>query len=377
MAVIVGARYSWSDSDNVVRDVSNTINFLDPRDRVFLDLFGTLQTPCTETKHEWLEKTLRPMDGAVANDTSFNDVTDTMTFNVVAGQGLYLRVGDVLLVGSELVKITVVNVNAITVSRGWGTSTPAAHPANTPWHLVAPMVEQDAAVGGARTLTKTPLFNYTQFYEGDVIVTTTQQAIKKYTEQNDFDIQTADEIINAWQTYDRSLLVGRKVQPVAGTAGAMDGLLARITTNAYPKAGAGATEAMILQGMQDSYAAGGRVDKLVVPYFQKRTINTFLDSMRETTRTDTTAGAVVDSYTSDFGTVDVILSRTMSLLTPDTILGLQTSRLGFGPLTDHTLSSAEVPQVTRTKHTNQIIGQYTSEIRNENAHFVITGLATS
>lgn len=377
MAVVVGTRYSWTDTANVKRDISDTLNFLDPRERAILDLFGPLQNPCTETKHEWLEKTLRPMDGAVANDASFNDVTDPMTFNTAAGQGLYLRVGDILYVGSELVRVTVVNVDAITVSRGWGGSTPAAHPANTPWHNLGPMVEQDAALGAARTVTKTGLFNYTQFYEGAVKVTTTQQSIGKYTEQNDFDAQTVDEIKNAWQTFDRSCLVGRKVQPVAGTPGAMDGLLARITTNAYAKAGASLTEAMILTALGDSFMAGGRINKIVCGLAQKKAMNSFLDSMRLTTRTDRTAGAVVDTYSWDGGTVDIVLSRTMSLLANDAVLLLETDKLGFGPFVDHQLHQIELPQTTGTLRTNQILGQYTNEIRNENAHAKITGLATS
>lgn len=377
MAVITGPRYSWTDTANVAIDMSDTINFLDPRDRAILGLFGPLQTPCTETKHQWLEKTLRPMDGTLAaSGTTIDDTSKTAPV-VLAGQGVYLRVGDIIQIESELLRITAVSTDTLTVTRAWGGSSAAGHADGTAWHLVAPMVEQDAAAGAARTVTKSGLFNYTQFYEGDVIVTTTQQAIKKYTEQNDLDIQTADEIINAWQTYDRSLLVGKKVQPVSGTPGAMDGLLARITTNVYPKAGAGLTETMILQGLQDSYDAGGRVNKLIVPRFQKRVINTFLDSMRETTRTDRTAGALVDTYESDFGTIDIVMSRTVSLLAPDKVIGVQTDKLGFGPLTDHALSSAELPQTTRTKKSNQIIGQYTSEIRNENAHFVISGLATS
>jgi hypothetical protein len=377
MAVLSGGRYTWSDTDNLVRDVSGTLNFLDPRDRVLLDLFGPLQKSVTSTKHEWLEKTLRPMDGTVANDSSFANTTDPVAFNVLAGQGKYLRIDDILLVGTEMVRVTGVSTDAITVTRGWASTTPASHAALTAWHLVAPMVEQDKAAGLARTLTRDPKYNYTQFYEADILETSTQREIQKYVDQNDFDIESADEIKNAWQTYDRSLLVGKRVAPVSGTPGAMDGLLNVISTNTYAKAGATLTEAMFLKALQDSWDAGGRVNKVVTGRFQKGIMNTFLDGQRLTTRTDRTGGSTIQQYEWDGGTVDIVMSRTVSTVRPDVVLFLETARLGFGPFSGHALSIAPRETNTRTTIANQIIGQYTCEIHNENAHASITGLATS
>ncbi|MBI4899001.1 MAG: DUF5309 family protein [Actinobacteria bacterium] len=188
------------------------------------------------------------------------------------------------------------------------------------------------------------------------------------------DAQLARSLKIAWINWERALLYGRKVAPSSGVASAMDGILVRITTNAYAKSGAYLTEDFVLQMLQDSWAAGGSIDTLALGAFQKRQANKFLDSQRMTTRTDRIAGSVIDTYTSDFGTCDIVLDRNMPT---DTVLGIEKSRIGFGPLTDHALRAAPVETSTGTKKAMQILGQYTSETRNENAHGKITGLATS
>jgi hypothetical protein len=103
-------------------------------------------------------------------------------------------------------------------------------------------------------------------------------------------------------------------------------------------------------------------------------MNKFLDSMRMTTRTDRIAGAVVDTYSSDFGTVNIVLDRNMPT---DTVLVIDAKRIGFGPLRDHALKVIDIPQTTGLVSTKQLYGQYTSETRQCKAHAKITGLSTS
>jgi len=82
----------------------------------------------------------------------------------------------------------------------------------------------------------------------------------------------------------------------------------------------------------------------------------------------------VDTYTSSFGTVDIVLDRNMPT---DTLLLIDKSKIGFGPFRDHSLSAAPVETSTRLRDAVQIISQYTSETRNEKAHAKLTGLAVS
>lgn len=379
MAVVTGARYGFTDASNVAIDMSDTLAMISPFDVPLLQLIGkdSLKTPCVAVKHEWLEDVLRPLDTAIATVGEFSGVGAVTTSTVTAGQGTYIRAGDILLIDSELMLVSSIatdTLNIVVGNRGYGGSTAAAHLTLATIKIVGNVNVQDAGQGASRSTTKTGLFNYTQLYEDTIVVTSTAQAIKKWVEQNEMSAQLMRALRIAWINWERTLLYGRKVASASTVASAMDGILVRLATNVYAKAGVTLTEEFVLQAMNDSWTQGGQIDTIVLNAFQKRQANKFLDSQRMTTRTDRVAGVIVDTYTSDFGTADIVLDRNMPT---DTVLLIQKDRIGFGPLTDHALSAAPVETSTRTKDAMQIIGQYTSETRNEAAHAKITGLATS
>jgi hypothetical protein len=380
MGLIEGTRYPWSDSANVALDMSDTLAMLEPSEVPILSLIGKDGLSAIALKHEWLEDALRPLDSTVVTIGELAGATDPADDVVITtGHGAYFRAGDIVRVsgaaGSELVRVAATPAaDTLNLVRGFGGSTILTHSGLPTLAIIGNVNVTDAAVGAARTTTKTAKANYCQLYEDAVTVTSTTQAIKRYVEQNDLDAQMTRAIKAAWMQYERTLLHGRQVAPSAGVAGAMDGILVRLTTNAYAKAGAALTEPFVLQAMQDAWTAGGAIDTICVAAFQKRQLNTFLDSQRMTTRTDRIAGSVVDTYTSDFGTADIVLARQMPT---DTVLLLDRKRIKFGPLTGFALSAAPVAPTTRLVEVMQIVGQYTSETRNESAHAKITGLATS
>jgi hypothetical protein len=345
---------------------------------------GSLSKPCVAVKHEWLEDNLRSLDSAVATLGELNNATSALSTTVVtSGEGVKFRIHDIVevtsAVGVELIHLTsAMSTDTFVVAaggRGFGASgTGLAHSGLPTLRIIGNVNLQDAALGANRSTTKTPRFNYTQLFEAPVVVTTTLQAIEKYVEQDEMAAQIDRELRLAWMQWERSLISGKKVAPTASVAGAMGGILPEITTNAYAKSGAYLTEEFILTALNDCWTQGGQPTHIVSGAFQRRQMNKFLDSMRLTTRTDRVAGAVVDTYTSTFGTVDLLLDRNMPT---DTVLLIEKGRIGFGPLRDHALRVVDIAQTTGTKNTKQLLGQYTAEVRNQNAHAKITGLATA
>jgi len=376
MAVISGNRYTYTDTANNAIDMSGTLALITPSDVPLLSIIGrdSLSTPCTAVKHEWLEDVLRPLDSLVADSTIAN-TTDPVAMNVTTGQGVYFAAGDILQIDSELMRVTSVSTDAVTVARGFGGSTAASHASGAGIRITGAVSVQGAAVGPARTTTKVGKYNYTQIYNQSVTITSTQRSTSKWTgPSNELARLLDNEMKVAWQLWERSLLAGRKVAAAASVAGAMDGILPVISTNAYAKSSAYLTKEFILAAMQDCWTAGGSPDKIVLNAFQKRQANKFLDSMRQTNRIDRIAGAIVDSYTSDFGIADIVLDRN---LPADTVLLIDSDKIGFGPLQGNGLRAVKLPDTTALAETWQVVGEYTSETRNENAHAKITGLATS
>ena len=380
MAVVAGTRFTYTDTANNAIDMSDTLAMISPFDVPLLSIIGkdSLSKLCTAVKHEWLEDHLRVLDTAIATVGEFSGTGAVSTATVTAGTGVYLAAGDVVQIESELCLINGVSTDTLSIlagGRGYGGSTAAAHATLIPIRVIGTVAVQGAPIGPVRTTTKTGKFNYTQIYNQAVTVTSTQRSTDKWAGPTNELARLLDaETKVAWQLYERTLLSGRKVAAAASTAGAMDGILPVISTNAYAKAGAALVEDFFLEAQQAAWTAGGRISHAVVGAFQKRQANKFLDSMRETTRTDRTAGAIVDSYTSDFGTISIVLDRNMPI---DTVLLIDQSKIGFGPLQGNALRAVPLADTTALAETWQVVGEYTAEVRNENAHAKITGLATS
>lgn len=376
MAVIAGQRFTYSDSVNEAIDISSALDKLKPVDTPLLLRIGrdSLRDGCTAVKHEWLEDTVR---GTTTNDVggTLNVVTDPVTVTVTAGDGnTKFRIGDLLKVEQELVRVTATAANTVTVTRAWGGSTNVVHAAGILITLMAPAMLQGSDLAGARTTTKSGLFNYTQIVEEEVKVSKTMQVTAKYTKQNDPEYQIGSQLDIIGVNFERTLLFGRKVQATATVPGAMDGIQARISTNAYNKALAALTQTMLEDAMEAIWQAGGAPSLIVTNSTQQRRINTFLDGYREANYEDVVLGAYVRRYKTNFGMVDILLDRHMPA---DEVWILDESKIGFGPLQGRSLSTMKLPPLSKEYDVWQISGEYTSETRLEAAHARIFGLATT
>jgi hypothetical protein len=76
-------------------------------------------------------------------------------------------------------------------------------------------------------------------------------------------------------------------------------------------------------------------------------------------------------YESDFGVCRVVLSRWVP---GDCVLLLDSSRIDVMPLAGRSFHYKPLAR-TGDRESGQIVGEYTLELRNENAHGLIRGLA--
>jgi hypothetical protein len=119
--------------------------------------------------------------------------------------------------------------------------------------------------------------------------------------------------------------------------------------------------------------SSGQIDTIVVSGFQKRRINSFLTAGRSYSGGATKFKDLVSVYESDFGVCRVVLSRWVPA---DTVLLLDSSRVDVLPLAGRSFHYKPLG-TTGDREAGQVIGEYTLELRNENAHGLIGGLAIS
>ena len=375
MAVISGQRLTYSDTVNEAIDISSALDQLKPVDTPLLLRIGrdSLRDGCTGTKHEWLEEAIR---GTTTNDVggTIANTTNPVAVTITTGDETKFRVNDILKVEQELVRVTVVAANTLTVARGWGGSTNASHASGIQFTLLGSALVQGSALVGARTTTKSGLFNYTQIFEEEVVVSKTMQATAKYTAQNDPAHHIARQLEIIGVNMERTLLFGRKALGTASLPSTMDGIQARLSTNVYNKSSAALVQSHLEDAMQAIWEQGARPDLIVTNATQQRRINTFLDGYREADYEDEVLGSMVRRYKTNFGEVDILLDRHMPT---DEVWILDSSKIGFGPLQTRSLSTVKLPPLSKEYDVWQISGEYTSETRLEAGHARIYGLATT
>jgi hypothetical protein len=141
-------------------------------------------------------------------------------------------------------------------------------------------------------------------------------------------------------------------------------------TGGFP-AGADLTEDQLNAALRTIWAnSNGGVDLIVVGGPEKRAINEFVASNRRFTSQTDTFRDLVSVYESDFGVCRVVLCRSVPA---GSVLLLDSSRIDVLPLAGRSFHYKPLASVG-DREGGQVIGEYTLELRNENAHGMIRGL---
>lgn len=378
-----------SDLPEIVEDVSDVIGIVSPSETPLLDHLGDAKRPAFSTIHEWVEDSLLPNTDAV-NQTSFSpNATDATSITVFVGARF--QVGDLVRPGNaaEVMQVTAVAGNVLTVVRRYG-GTPASALSN----LLKLTILGNAALEGAdagptRFTTRVRKQNYTQIFAATVGVSGTAQAVRAYGVKDELDFQKQERLREMLRDLENCVING--TAPSASPQGSstvrrsMNGIIRQIASNAFvpgqngfPAGGGGGTdltETLIntaLRTVWDQSAAG--IDTIVVNGFQKRKINGFVGTaLRHYTPRETKLSELIGVYESDFGVCKVVLSRWMP---QDTVLLLDSTRIQVMPLRGRSFQFKPLASAGDAIG-GQVIGEYTLEFKNENAHALIRGLSTT
>lgn len=379
MATIQGTRLTLSDTVGLAVDMSPTIQLIDPFDVGILSYFGmsSLDKPATETEHKWMEDSLRPLTSTITNNPLAAGGT---SITVATGTGTYFRANDLVKIEDELIRITAVSADTLTTvaasnGRGFGGSTDAAHVQNSVIEIYSvALVEGDPTPGVARSTVKTSVSNYTQIFEDVVQVSSTLEAVEQWAPGSEYARQLSKTMKSLMIVIDKTLIYGKPSAPTATVPGAMGGLRHFITTNVTDANGAQLSETLLQNALYTSYDEGGSINVLFMRLRQKGAVNKWLDANRRTGMDDRTAGSIVDRYQWDGGDLDIVIDRWMPA---DEVIGVESEYIGFGPLQTETLRHEILPKQSLLVQRGQIVGQYTAEVKSQEAHMRLIDLATT
>jgi hypothetical protein len=367
----------------LVEDVSDLVNIVSPYETPLLGALGDPLYAATSTYHEWLEDSLLPNKDTI-NDSTYTDPDVDTQFVVTNGNRF--QVGDQIQVegSKELMLVTGINSNTLTVVRGYG-STTAEDLSNG---LVLNILGNAALEGGdkptARFTNRVRLGNYTQIFTAAVEVSGSDLAARQIGLADELDYQKQERLRELLRDLENTVINGgspaSNPQGSAAVRRSLKGILQHIATNAINTGDSGFPSGTDLDEEKLNYAlrqiwesSSANVDLIVVNGYQKRQINSFVSSNRSFGPSDKTYSDMVSLYESDFGLCRIVVSRWVP---QDTILLLDSSRVSIVPLAGRSFHFKPLA-AGGDYECGQLIGEYTLELRNQEAHGCIRGLSIS
>jgi hypothetical protein len=372
----------------IAEDVSDLIAIVSPHETPLLDHLGDPARQATSTIHEWLEDSLLPNTDAV-DDALISDPANETQFTVEHGDRF--RVGDQIKLDGkdEVMLVTSAVANTLTVQRQYGGSPSSDLEDDDIIHILGNAALEGDDAPGSRFTNRVRKQNYTQIFTASVEVSGSQLAAQTIGLEDEMDYQKQERLRELLRDLENCVLNGYAAssnpQGDSSTRRTMRGIIASMTTNLF-QPGEGAipdgdgdnhdllNEAVLNAALRAIWEqSSGTIDTIVCGGFQKRQINGFISSSQRFIDHDNAFSSLVDVYESDFGVCRVVMSRWVP---QDAILLLDSSRIDVLPLAGRTFHFTPLAS-SGDAELGQLIGEYTLELRNENAHALISGLGAS
>lgn len=374
-----GTRTTYTDTNLKKIVVADAIQMIDWQEAPLLKLLGTDNTSKfglreVGTKVEWLEDTMSPR-ATTMNDSGGISAGDT-TVTVATGTGSYFKTGDVISIESELIRVSSVSTDTLTITRGFGGTTAASHADALTMELVthAALEGADSVTGHTTTITRP--YNHSQILEEAIRVSGSEKEDPKW---DDTDTMTRhlEKLMGGGgkagklpilleQTFAR----GRRAAGTTSTARAMGGFNEFVTTNLYALSGAVLTRTHIENAFQACFEAGGAPDTIVCPAWARRKISIFYEKYITTTRSETRGGSRITEVQTDFGDMEVAYWRWCPT---DTLYIIEKAKMGWCTMRPFAVyDRASIGDYDL----KSVLGEYTFCLTNEKAHAKISGFST-
>ncbi len=384
MAFTGKATYSAGTTlPELAEDVSDLIGIISPYETPLLDALGDPMREATSTHHEWFEDELLPNKDAINDSTYTDPSTDT---DFVVDNGSRFRVGDQIQVegSEELMLVTGINSNTLTVVRGYAGTTAEDLADNQVINILGNAALEGADKPGARFTNRSRCGNYTQIFTATIEVSGTDMAASQLGLADEMDYQKQERLRELIRDLENTVVNGG--EPASNPEGSgsvrrsMKGVIQHLSTNVFHTGDSGFPTGTGLDEDKINYvlrqiweSSNGNVDLIVVGGFQKRKINAFSANSRTYGANDTTFTDMISIYESDFGVCRIVTTRWMP---QDAALLLDSSRINVLPLAGRNFYFKPLAS-GGDYECGELIGEYTVELRNEAAHGLIRDLSTS
>lgn len=362
---------SFDQSAGEFLDLSNELASIIRSDNTALLSRISMGEAAIETSHYWMEDQLNPNTAAEVGTGIDASITSVV---VASGQGTRFKIGTLFKDNTsgktEVMQVTAVSTDTLTIVRGYGSTTGETHAASFPILIIAHTNQesQDAPADESRIRTK--VGNYTQIYSRGVNISYTLRAVKQAGVADEFAYQTAQRMKEIMREMDNTLINGIKSADAGSdtsyrSSAGMIEMTSQVGGN-YSTTAEALAPSVVNAGVKLIWDDGGSPDFILVGGKQKRAISAFDQAYRRKDYNSTDAGYVVDKFTSDLG---YVLNVWVDPWMPDdTMIIGESARVKYMNLQNDAMRAEELAKTGRSWKA-QVTGQYTMEVRNAKEAF--------
>ncbi|MBN2210476.1 MAG: DUF5309 family protein [Sedimentisphaerales bacterium] len=384
MAFTGKATYSAGTTlPEIAEDVADVVGIISPFETPLLDALGDPLRAAMSTHHEWIEDSLLANTDTIDDDSFIDPDADT-DFDVAHGDRF--QVGDqIQAAGSrELMLVAAVAGNTLTVVRGYADTTPEDLDDGLTINILGNAALEGADKPDARFTNRMRRANYTQIFTSAVEVSGSDLAARQLGLRNELDHQKGLRLRELLRDLENTVINGGQAttnpQGSATVRRTLKGVIGHLTSNVFTvgdaelPAGNDLDEAKISYVLRQIWNRSNSVaDLIVVNGFQKRRINGLMTAVRGYGPKDRVYSDLVSEYDGDFGRCRIVVTRWMP---QDMVLFLDSRRIDVLPLAGRSFHFKPLAS-SGDYECGQLIGEYTLEMRNEEAHGCLRGLSTN
>ena len=366
MAIITELMQTYDQSTANDVWVAEGVHSISPSDTPLQLLLPKIQV--SEVKSEWIEDSLEPLTTLTTEPLDDTGPAETGV-DITAGDGALLfddAVDVIIRIDQEIMLVTGLSTDTLTVTRGYGGSVVATHAQGATVHIISQMEYEGANGKKARAQARTKPSNYLQTFSRTVEISGVQEAIKKLggiTSEIDYQIMQAMKQLAL--ELEKTIIMGVRAYVGNGssTYRTMGGLWGMITTHRTSDSGSIDTAA-IEADIRKIWDSGGVPRAIITSGKMAQDISS-LYAGRIVTDVFTSIGGVnVTSLVNPLGAgpIAIIPHR---LISDGEYFMLDTTRIALGYLRPFFMKMLSNDGDADKRW---IGGDYTLELMNEKAH---------
>lgn len=325
--------------------------------------------PVLDTTHKWYEDALDAFKDIVNGAVAIDGTTVTVE------NGALFKADSVIKIGNELLFVTVVNGNALTVTRGYGNTTPAIIADDAEVEIMFNLKDEGSDARESSYTARKPVTNITQIFDEAIDISGTAQAIAQYGIDNLYLTERMKKQDQLAMSLENALVNGIKFE--LGKKRMMGGLRQMISTNVYDATTSALTYAMIDNMMLELFQTGAMKQAtnyaLICSPTQRNALTELDKTAVRITQGETSVGRVVESVKTNYGNLPLIPNINFKA---DEMAIVDGNRGKIRPLSNRSFTHTYLG-TTGDKVKGQIVGEYTLELNQEAACAWFKNLAVS